>query len=330
VDDFDAVENNGQESCELQEVTAEEDPLDDGSQSQRDSIVAAPNSKITGDLNTILETIQAEGIDGIRSQRQANENSEDDVNRSSTLVGADRKEDDAAQQHPSCGETIQQPSKDQISCSRKAIEYTDSCVGEEHSVEITLTTVSAASDDDCGSDLASEFNDFQSRQQISTENTSIADLPEVSYGMETDVNKNKTEASNCQSTPQKEDIDTETEEQEIYDLTTVFESGRQFTPSAEPSQEAPSQIDSDGIDLTMLSQLPPSLRSEARLALAVREDRPRRHHRRNTTNSRLFQWLSNSTTANANIKQTTLLLPKACIPAAKKQKRNIQDFFQGS
>jgi hypothetical protein len=288
--------------------------------------VAAPNSKIIGDVNTILETILAEGIDGIRSQRQANENSEDDVNRSSTLVGADsRKEDDAAQQHPSCGETMRQSSKDQIPCSRKAIEYTDSCVGKEQSVEITLTTVSAASDDDCGSDLASEFNDFQSRQQISTENTtSIADSPELSYGMETDVNK--TEASNWQSTPQKEDIDTETEEQERY-LTTVLESGRQFTPLAEPSQEAPSQIDSDGIDLTMLSQLPPSLRSEARLALAVREDRPRRN-RPNTSNSRLFQWLSNSTTTNANIKQT--LLPKACIPAAKKQKRNIQDFFQGS
>jgi hypothetical protein len=85
----------------------------------------------------------------------------------------------------------------------------------------------------------------------------------------------------------------------------------------------PAQIDSHGVDLTMLSQLPPKVRSEIRLAAAVHDKRVKR--KRPNTNSKLVQWLATTDTAT---KRASSLASTAHIPA-KKRKNSISAFFSG-
>jgi hypothetical protein len=91
-------------------------------------------------------------------------------------------------------------------------------------------------------------------------------------------------------------------------------------PQVIPNSKSP-QIDSQGVDLTMLSQIPPNMRSEVRLAMAVKEQRIKRHR---PNSNGLHQWLSTST----NKEQPSLLPPiRTEALATKKHKRSIQDFF---
>jgi hypothetical protein len=81
-----------------------------------------------------------------------------------------------------------------------------------------------------------------------------------------------------------------------------------------------SQIDSDGVDLTVLSQLPPSLRSEARLAMALRDKTIKR--KRPKLDSTLYNWL-----ATSGKKKSPSLPPRTIQQPAKRQKGTISDFF---
>jgi hypothetical protein len=83
----------------------------------------------------------------------------------------------------------------------------------------------------------------------------------------------------------------------------------------------PAQIDSRGVDLTVLSQLPPKVRSEVRLAAAVHDKRVKR--KRPNINSKLVQWLATTDTAT---KRVSSLASTAHIPA-KKRKNSISAFF---
>jgi hypothetical protein len=91
--------------------------------------------------------------------------------------------------------------------------------------------------------------------------------------------------------------------------------------------EKSSQIDSQGIDLSMLSQLPPHLRSETRLALAVREQQRQKKRPRPPANSQLHQWLSSSSDVTKGTSRKALLSPTFSPSSAKKQSQTIKDFF---
>jgi hypothetical protein len=85
-----------------------------------------------------------------------------------------------------------------------------------------------------------------------------------------------------------------------------------------------SQVDSQGVDLTMLSQLPPELRSEARLALAIQEQKREKKRPRPPVNSQLYRWLS---TASSTSEATKSVPPTNSEPPIKKQNQTIKDFF---
>lgn len=86
----------------------------------------------------------------------------------------------------------------------------------------------------------------------------------------------------------------------------------------------PSQVDSQGVDLGMLSQLPPELRAEARLALAIQDQKREKKRRRPPSSSQLYQWLSTSSSASTTPKSA---LANSSMPSAKKVNQTIKDFF---
>jgi hypothetical protein len=108
------------------------------------------------------------------------------------------------------------------------------------------------------------------------------------------------------------------------------------------------QFDSQGVDWTILSQLPPDVRSEARLAAAVawEETRDKRHKKAMKTNSRLYQWLSQPSTTGSASSLTRAKRPfrssaSSSIPVShhqaamvrnsgKKPKQNITSYFQSA
>jgi hypothetical protein len=96
------------------------------------------------------------------------------------------------------------------------------------------------------------------------------------------------------------------------------------SPTSVISEIRPSQFDSQGVDFTMLSQLPPELRSEARLALAIQEQKREKKRPRPPVNSHLYRWLS---TASKTSEATKPVPPTNSEPPIKKQNQTIKDFF---
>jgi len=82
------------------------------------------------------------------------------------------------------------------------------------------------------------------------------------------------------------------------------------------------QFDSQGIDLSMLSQIPQEHRSEARLALAVNQPRRPRKRFRPPKDSHLYKWLSSSSSKSSKIPRTENPLVED-----KKRPNSIKDFF---
>lgn len=95
-------------------------------------------------------------------------------------------------------------------------------------------------------------------------------------------------------------------------------------PSTQDVEEGKSpQLDSQGIDLSILSQIPPELRSEARLAFAVRQPRKTRKRFRPPTDSHLYKWLSSSqSSVSSKVPRTD-----NHILHEKRRPNNIKDFF---
>ena len=119
---------------------------------------------------------------------------------------------------------------------------------------------------------------------------------------------------NCSN---KCDHDADTPAKELISRSSDFISI--VTPRQTPKSP---QIDSDGIDLTVLSQIPLSLRSEARIAVALRE-----HHepkKRNHSDSKLYRWLSTFEPVSNQPPP-----PLRSRPAAKRRRGAITDFFNG-
>jgi hypothetical protein len=105
--------------------------------------------------------------------------------------------------------------------------------------------------------------------------------------------------------------------------------------AATAASKAP-QIDSAGLDLTLLSQLPPHIRSEARLVMAIAQQKRRRTGR--ARNSAIGRWLTSKST-NQTSKVVVEERPNErssskdeAVPAsgsAKKRPRKVmEDFFQ--
>ncbi|KAL3942275.1 MAG: hypothetical protein SGBAC_003514 [Bacillariaceae sp.] len=92
-------------------------------------------------------------------------------------------------------------------------------------------------------------------------------------------------------------------------------------PSRDIASKSP-QFDSQGIDLSMLSQIPQELRSEARLALAVNRPRRLRKRLRTPQDSQLYKWLSSSSSKSSKIPRT-----QNAFVEDKKRPSNITDFF---
>jgi hypothetical protein len=84
-----------------------------------------------------------------------------------------------------------------------------------------------------------------------------------------------------------------------------------------------SQIDSDGVDLTVLSQLPPAFRSEARLAMALQDKTMKR--KRPKVDSRLCEWLATSVN-----KKKPPLPSRTIQQPAQRRRGTIIDFFKGT
>ena len=97
--------------------------------------------------------------------------------------------------------------------------------------------------------------------------------------------------------------------------------GRLVTPQPIPKS---SQIDSDGVDLTVLSQLPPSFRSEVRFAMAL-QDKTMKRKQPKKVDSRLYKWL-----ATSDNKKKPSLPSRTIQQPAKRQKGTISDFFSST
>ncbi|CAJ1940170.1 unnamed protein product [Cylindrotheca closterium] len=99
-----------------------------------------------------------------------------------------------------------------------------------------------------------------------------------------------------------------------------------FSDSSRPPSRAivssSPQLDSQGIDLSMLSQIPQELRSEARLALAVSHQRRPRKRFRPPTDSHLYKWLSSTSSKASKVQRTENPLLKD-----KERPSSIKDFF---
>jgi hypothetical protein len=91
------------------------------------------------------------------------------------------------------------------------------------------------------------------------------------------------------------------------------------------------QIDSAGLDLTLLSQLPPHIRSEARLAMALAKQQQAKKHRTTKKNLVLERWLlTQNSTENevVGISGEKLRTSPKPLRSRKKQKKGIEQYFQ--
>jgi hypothetical protein len=108
------------------------------------------------------------------------------------------------------------------------------------------------------------------------------------------------------------------------------------SPTAAPLEKkhpATTQIDSTGLDLTILSQLPPNIRAEARLvmALASRDERQQQQRQTISQNPVFERWLSGTATAvdsGNSGKRMRNHVKFSPVKTQGKAKKGIQRYFQ--
>jgi hypothetical protein len=223
-------------------------------------------------------------------------------------------------------EAVAQPSH--THCLENAIECHETSCEQEITLDETKKNSGMTTDleDLCSSNnllnkgTSESSDDVTQTMEISLQ--SVTPTGSLDGVNSTEWSEKQGSATDEQSTPPKENATTT--ESITYLNSTLEEFGHRVTPLQEEPKQPP-QIDSDGLDLTILSQLPPSLRSEARLAMAIREKRQKRNRSNKNTDSRLYQWLSTSTST----KKRPLASPLLPAVSTKKQKRSIDDFFMG-
>ena len=186
--------------------------------------------------------------------------------------------------------------------------------------QVEVCSLSSSVDEDSGVEsLLEKLPDDDSR------NTNLDLLKDPLNYIEIGGNLGAEQESNQQS----ENLVTVNTQKE-YPRATTDSALKKLVHEATQEESKIPQIDSQGVDLTILSQLPPKVRAEARLALTVQERQKKRRRSSKNLDSRLYQWLS--APAMSTRKQHQQLLHKSAggfTKSAIKQKKSIQDFFSG-
>ena len=149
------------------------------------------------------------------------------------------------------------------------------------------------------------------------------------------IDDNKLPASESKSTPPPPHTVTVTPEgSQLTDLTTLetaaetaFGEEGPISHAAVAGAARALHIDSDGIDMTVLSQLPPNLRSEVRLAMA---DEAREKKRRARSHGKIWNWLleTNTGTGRSHHERDRPLKPSLLERKEGKRARTISEYFQ--
>eukprot|EP00980_Cylindrotheca_fusiformis_P015831 scaffold4637_cov128-Cylindrotheca_fusiformis.AAC.2 len=148
------------------------------------------------------------------------------------------------------------------------------------------------------------------------EASSISELPAIDCNDAKKGTKDVMDESNANEdcTPTTQLVDTET--------ATILSA----SPTSVVQQISPlSQLDSQGVDLAMLSRLPLALRSEARLAFAIQDKKREKKRHTPCTNSPLYQWLSTASSSSTPHNNSTPTSTSA--RPTKKRNQTIKEFF---